>query len=191
MDDTNLSELFSKARQGDEEAIAWVLRRYEAEVRLVVRSRLPRVLRSRFDSMDFVQAVWTSVLTKPGEDLRFESPRHLMGYLAGVAKNKVYEEHRRQSTRKYNIKLNQPLYINKGGREVPRELAAADPSPSATLQADDRLERMLKGRSSFVREVVELRKNLMTYEEIGERLGLHESAVRKVVTELKRREERG
>ncbi|MGE3820298.1 MAG: RNA polymerase sigma factor, partial [Isosphaeraceae bacterium] len=136
------------------------------------------------------QAVWTSVLMKPGEALHFESPRHLMGYLAGVARNKVYEEHRRQSTRKYNIKLEQPLYTRGGESELARELTAKDPSPSQTLQADDRLERILKGRSSFERKVVELRKNQMTFEEIGRRLGLHESAVRKVVTDLKRREER-
>ena len=48
-------------------------RRFEGDVRTMVRGRLPRSLRSQFDSMDFVQAVWQSVLTKEGQDLgRFD-----------------------------------------------------------------------------------------------------------------------
>ena len=129
MNDANLAEVFTKAREGDEAAIVTVVSRCEKEVRTVVREMLPRLLRSRFDSTDFLQAVWTSVLVKEGEGPGpgpgpgpFENSRHVLGYLAGVARNKVREEHRRQTTRKYDMKRNQPLYTVRGDREVPREL---------------------------------------------------------------------
>ena len=69
--------------------------------------------------MDFVQAVWQSVLTKDGQDLgRFTNARHFRGFLAGVARNKVFEEYRRQTrTRKYNLKREEPLYVRRGDRE--------------------------------------------------------------------------
>ncbi|HWE38064.1 MAG TPA: sigma-70 family RNA polymerase sigma factor, partial [Isosphaeraceae bacterium] len=47
-----------RIRAGDEEAARELLQRYEGKVRLVVRRQLPKLLRSRFDSLDFLQSVW-------------------------------------------------------------------------------------------------------------------------------------
>ena len=55
-----ISDLIARAKAGDETAIGEFLSRFEPEVRIMVRGRLPRMLRTQFDSMDFVQAVWQS-----------------------------------------------------------------------------------------------------------------------------------
>lgn len=191
MESDDLGDLIARARAGDEVAARDVLRRFEGEVRMVVRGRLPRALRSQFDSMDFVQAVWTSVLTGDGPDLtRFDTSRRLMGYLAGVARLKVLEEHRRRTrTRKYDLKREEPLIVRRGDREVVREVAASDPSPSQDAQARDRLAQILKGRSELERAVVEMRRGGLTFEEIAERLGVHESAVRRIIDGIRQRQE--
>lgn len=186
MDDTDLAERLRRAKAGDEAALRELLKRFEDEVRMVVRHRLPRALRSQFDSMDFVQAVWQSVFTGEGIDLeRFENPRHLLAYLLGVAKNKVYEEHRKRTSQKYNIARQEPLFVRRGNREVPREVPANDPSPSQDAQAGDRLAQILHGRSAQERQVVDLRRHGLTYDEIATQLGLHESAVRRIVTSIR------
>src|SRR5271166_1218792 len=97
----DISNLIARAKAGDDSAIREFLTRFEPEVRIIVRGRLPKRLRSQFDSMDFVQAVWQSFFT----DLRdssqeFENVNHLRGFLAGVARNKVFQEHRRQTRTK-------------------------------------------------------------------------------------------
>lgn len=93
---SNLPALLVRIQQGEEEAARELLRTYESEVRLVVRRQLPRLLRSRFDSIDFLQSVWGSffrrVRSGPSE---FEEPRHLVAFLARAAKNKVIDEYRR------------------------------------------------------------------------------------------------
>ena len=80
-----------------------MLQRFEAEVRLVVRRQLPRLLRSRFDSLDFLQSVWGSFFrrmrTSPTE---FEDSRHLVAFLARAAKNKVIDEYRRAARTRDN-----------------------------------------------------------------------------------------
>jgi RNA polymerase sigma-70 factor (ECF subfamily) len=188
MNDVNLAELIDRARAGDEGAVGDLLRWFEPEVRMVVRGKLPRALRAQFDSMDLVQSVWKSVLTEGANDLpRFESPRHFMGFLAGVVRNKVYEKHRRRSTRKYDVAREEPLYVRKGNREVPREVAGADPSPSQDAQARDRLAQMLEGLSPLGRQMVLLRRTGRTFEEIAEELGVHESRVRRVMDSLRER----
>jgi RNA polymerase sigma factor (sigma-70 family) len=187
MDDVDLAERMVRAKAGDELAIRELLVRFEDEVRMVIRGRLPRSLRSKFDSMDFVQSVWQDVFTSERLDPeRFENAKHLLGYLAGVARNKVFEEHRRRTqTHKYNLRREEPLYVRRGNREVPREVAASDPSPSQDAQAKDRLAQLLEGRSPLERQVVELRRRGLTYADIGERLGMHESAVRRIVDSIR------
>ncbi len=188
MDDTDLAERFHRAKGGDEVALRELLKLFEGEVRMVVRHRLPRVMRSQYDSMDFVQAVWQSVYTGEGIDLgRFENPRHLLAYLVGVAKNKVFEEHRRRTSQKYNIARQEPLFVRRGNREVPRDVPGTDPSPSQDAQAGDRLAQILKGRSPLERQVVDLRRLGLTYDQIAEQLSLHEGAVRRIVTSIRER----
>src|SRR5512147_939448 len=87
--------LIDRIRAGDEEAARELLGRYEAQVRLVVRRQLPRILRPRFDSLDFLQSVWGSffhrVRTGPTD---IEDEKNLVAFLAWAARNKVIDEYR-------------------------------------------------------------------------------------------------
>ena len=93
-----LRQFLARIRDGDEDAARELLRRYEAKVRLVVRRQLPRLLRSRFDSQDFLQSIWGSffrrIKTSPSD---LESTENLIGFLARAARNKVIDEYRRAS----------------------------------------------------------------------------------------------
>ena len=53
-EDGELFDFLKRIQAGDEGAARELLQRFEAEVRLVVRRQLPRLLRSRFDSLDFL-----------------------------------------------------------------------------------------------------------------------------------------
>jgi RNA polymerase sigma factor (sigma-70 family) len=191
MDDGDLAGLIERVKSGDEAAIRDLIQRFEGDVRTIVRVRLPQSLRSQFDSMDFVQAVWQSVLTKEGQDLgRFTNARHFRGFLEGVARNKVFEEHRRRTrTRKYSVQREEPLYVRRGDREMPREVVASDPSPSQDAQARDRFAQLVAGRSPEEAEVVDLRRRGLTYEEIAERTGLNERSVRRIIEAIRLRME--
>jgi len=191
MDDGDLAGLIERVKSGDEAAIRDLIQRFESDVRTIVRVRLPQSLRSQFDSMDFVQAVWQSVLTKDGQDLgRFTTARHFRGFLEGVARNKVYEEFRRRTrTRKYSVQREEPLYVRRGDREMPREVAASDPSPSQDAQARDRFAQLVAGRSPQEKEVVDLRLQGLTFEEIAAQTGLNESSVRRIIEAIRQRME--
>jgi RNA polymerase sigma factor (sigma-70 family) len=191
MDDVDFAGVIVSARAGDEAAVAALLGRFEPEIRTMVRVRLPRALRNQFDSMDFVQAVWTSVFTGKSDDAgRFADVGQFRKFLAGVARNKVFEEHRRQTrTKKYDLGREERLYVRKGDRDVPREVAASDPTPSETVQAGDRLGQMIQGRSPEDAQVIELRRQGLTFEEIAGRLGTSERSVRRVIEAVRERME--
>jgi RNA polymerase sigma-70 factor (ECF subfamily) len=187
MTDNDLARLIEGARAGDEDAIR-SLRQFEDDIRLMVRVRLPRPLRSQFDSMDFVQDVWQSFFRLyTHEPERFAKVRDLPRYLAGVARNKVFEEHRRLSlTQKYDLAREEPLYVRKGNREIPREVAASDPTPSQDAQARERLARIRQGRTQAELELIELRRQGLTFDEIATRTGLHERTVRRMMEAIRR-----
>jgi RNA polymerase sigma-70 factor (ECF subfamily) len=192
MGDAEFDRLMSRARDGDEAAFATLLAAFEADVRMMVRVRLPQSLRGQFDSMDFVQAVWQSVLAdRQTLGSGFSSAGHFRGYLAGVARNKVWEEYRKRTqTRKYDLGREEPLYVRRGGRERPREVASHDPTPSQEAQAGDRLNQLISGRSAREAEVVELRRQGLTFAEVAERTGLHERAVRRIIEDVRARLDR-
>src|SRR5262249_7382856 len=106
-----ISVFINRIRAGDEDAARELLRRYEAKVRLVVRRQLPKLLRSRFDSLDFLQSVWGSffhrVRTGPTD---IEDEPNLVAFLAWAARNKVVDQYRRSSSRKHDMRREEPLW---------------------------------------------------------------------------------
>ena len=114
----DIRELLARIKNGDEGAARELLTRYESKVRLVVRRQLPRLLRSRFDSLDFLQSVWGSFFHRiqtESNDLNEE--QNLIAFLAWAARNKVIDEYRRAATQKQNIHREESLEV-RGDRET-------------------------------------------------------------------------
>ncbi len=187
----DISDLIARAKAGDETAIREFLTQFEPEVRIMVRGRLPRMLRTQFDSMDFVQAVWQSFFVDLRSSSRqFENVQHLRGFLAGVARNKVYEEHRRLTrTKKHALGREQSLYVRRGSREVELGLISPEPTPSQTVQASDRLAQLVAGCGPLEAQVITLRHQEMTFDEIARRTGLSERSVRRIINGARKRME--
>jgi RNA polymerase sigma-70 factor (ECF subfamily) len=182
MDDPKFRNLVARARAGDEDAVGELLRAFEDDVRTMVRVRLPRLLRTQFDSLDFVQAVWKSVLAAWVEkESDFENPAHFRGFLAGVTRNKVLAEYRRRTrTRKYDLGREEPLRLHRGSGVEPQALLSSDPTPSEEAQVHDRMDWLTEGRPRETR-VVELLQQGSTQEEISRQLGVSDRTVRRII----------
>lgn len=181
----DIASVLARIQAGDEEAARELLSRYEAEVRLVVRRQLPRLLRSRFDSLDFLQSVWGDFFQKvrngPAE---FQDERHLVGFLARAAKNKVIDEYRRAASQKGDMHREEPLWAD---GERPREVAAAGATPSQVAEAHEVFDRLLVMVPSDRRTILELKAEGLSSREIGDRLGMSERTVQRVLEDLRRR----
>jgi RNA polymerase sigma factor (sigma-70 family) len=185
--ESDIPQFLARIQAGDEEAARELLTRYEAEVRLVVRRQLPRLLRSRFDSLDFLQSVWGSffrrVRTGPAE---FEDARHLVAFLARAAKNKVIDEYRRAGSRKQDVHREEPLWGD-GGR--PKDVAADLDTPSEVAQAREFLGRLKDLLPEERRTILELKAEGLSSRDVGDRLGISERTVQRVLEDLRRRAE--
>ena len=181
--DDDFAALMARAKAGDQAAIRLFLSRFGREVQMMVRARLPQKLRGQYDSSDFVQAVWLSFFSElPRDAPIFQKVVHLRQYLAGVARNKIFEQHRRLTrTEKYDICREERLYIRRGDRDVPRDVISPDPSPSQAAQAEDRLDRLIAGRSQREVDVIQLRRLGLTFEEIAAQIGVKERTARRII----------
>ncbi len=180
----NLHAVFGRIRAGDEDAARELLTRYEAQVRLVVRRQLPRLLRSRFDSLDFLQSVWGSFFQRiRAGTADFENPRHLIAFLAKTARNKIIDENRRAASRKGDMRREEPLCLE-GTR--PRDLIANDDTASEVAEAKEMYGRLRELLPEGRREILELRAAGCPTSDIAERLGISERTVRRVLEGLLR-----
>jgi RNA polymerase sigma factor (sigma-70 family) len=182
-DDDDFNALMARAKAGDQAAIRTFLSRFDREVQMMVRARLPKKLRNQYDSADFAQAVWKSFFSDlPRDAPEFESERHLRKYLAGVVRNKVHEQHRRLTrSQKYDIWREERLYVRRGDHDVPRDVVSPDPSPSQDAQASDRFQQLTAGRSQRDVDVIRLRRQGLTFEEIASVTGVKEWTARRII----------
>jgi len=184
-DDSDLPAFLGRIQAGDGEAARELLTRYEAEVRLVVRRQLPRLLRSRFDSLDFLQSVWGSffrrVRTGPAD---FEDSRHLVAFLARAAKNKVIDEYRRAASRKQDVHREEPLW---GDGPRADDVPAQTDSPSEVAQAHEAFDRLRSLLPEGKRAILDLKAEGLSSRDIGDRLGVSERTVQRVLEDLRRR----
>ncbi len=91
MENRNFAQLLAAVRTGDQQAAAELVRRYEPQVRSIVRLRLHGSrLRRLFDSMDVCQSVLAVFFDRAAAG-RFDlqTPEQLVGLFVKMARNKL------------------------------------------------------------------------------------------------------
>lgn len=165
---------------GSEEAVWNFIEVYGPHIQRVVRRRLHQRLRSKFDSLDFVQMVWASFFADPQRIAQMREPEELLRYLVGMARNKVIDEtRRRMAYDKYDVHREESLDNEKD----PSSTRTPD-TPSQVAMARERWLRLMDSQSDRDRQIVELRMSGATFHEIAEKLGIHERTARHVIKNL-------
>src|SRR5215203_3849633 len=139
---TDFQDLLARVRQGESAATTELCRRFEPYIRAAVRRQLHPRLRTQFDSIDFVQDVWSSFLTVPAGQYTFDTPEALLGFLNRMAYNRVVEVFRQRfGTQKHDITREQTIVA---GADPPTEtVAARTASPSQFAIAGEQWDRLL------------------------------------------------
>lgn len=173
--------LITRARLGDSAALSELFDRFGAYVRAAVRRRLPDRLRQEFDSLDFVQDVWASVLAMPSDRVDFHSPDALAGFLARIAHHKVIDVVRqRYGTAARDISREQPL-----SEEEQQSPAAADPTASQWAIAGERWGEIAKRLTPGQLTLLERLHEGYTLPEIATMLNTSLSTVNRLVRRIR------
>jgi RNA polymerase sigma-70 factor (ECF subfamily) len=177
--DDDFRNLMRRVNAGCEDAAWQLVDQYGEAIRQTVRRVLNVKLRSKFDSLDFVQLVWSSFFRVRDKFDRFHRPEELAAYLAAMARNKVcMEVRRRLMTEKYNVRREQSfdrLSVDTAGRQ---------PGPVDVAIAHERWDQMLKDQPSHYRRIIRLRLQGHTCKDIGKVVHLDERTVRRFFEKL-------
>src|SRR5262245_48951943 len=65
-------DLMRQVNEGSDDAIRELVQVYGPHILRVVRMRLSKHLRSKFDSADFVQSVWAAFFAIPASEVHFD-----------------------------------------------------------------------------------------------------------------------
>jgi RNA polymerase sigma-70 factor (ECF subfamily) len=176
-------DLMQRVRDGSEDAARELLDRYGDHILRVVRRKLHRELRSKFDSVDFVQAVWASFFADVPQQGSFDRPQALIAFLVTLAQNKVIEVVRqRMKTQKYNINREKPLEA--ASPDADGAVASRDPTPSQVAIANDEWRRLLAELPDRYQRMLVLLREGHTQKDIARELGVNEKTVRRVLEKL-------
>lgn len=183
--DDNFRQLLEQVREGSEEAAYQLVDQYGDSIRRAVRRVLNQKLRSKFDSLDFVQIVWGSVFRAPDFLERIERPEDLASYLITMARNKVgMEVRRRLQTEKYNVNRETPL--ERAASPQPADRWREQPEPVQEAIAREKWSQLLQDQSPRCQQILRLRSEGHTCQAIAQELDVDERTVRRILKRLQR-----
>lgn len=180
----DFDELLTRARSGDESAMAALVERYEPEVRMVARIRLGAVLRRHLDSVDLVQSVHKSLMLGLRAD-RYDisTPEQLIALALTIVRRKVSRQWR---------KLKRQQSLSGGGSEAEdlpsliATLSASDSDPAQIASIREATAHVLSRVNETETRVIELRLEGYTTAEVARRLGLDADVLRVKLSRLRR-----
>ena len=174
----SLDALLAKLNGGDDAAAEQAFVAYEPYLRKVVRRLLPAKLRPKFDSIDVVQSVYGDVLTAfRAGGMQFGSASQLRAFLIKATRNRFIDRVRQNRTA---ARLEQPL----GETEPQRMPRSAQPRPSESAAANELWERLLALCPPEHHQLLRLRRQGASAQEIAAQVNIHEGSVRRILRDL-------
>lgn len=174
LNNEEFAALIERTRAGEEDAASQLIELYEPEIRRAARLRLTDPeMRRIVDSMDIAQSVFGRFFRQVNEgETNLERPEQLLALLTRITRNRIIDEHRRQTAQK------------RGGNNDVADLDIAlltqdGPGPKTTAVARELLEEAQSRLSADERELMQRRSDGDSWEEIGRDIGQKPDAVRK------------
>jgi RNA polymerase sigma-70 factor (ECF subfamily) len=171
--------LLVRVRQGDEAAVAELVRSYEPELRRVAHARLGPVLRPYLDSMDLVQSIHRSLLVGLRQNrFDFATPEDLIALGVTMLRRKVARLWRK-------LQAGPPRAID--AESILIQIGGSSDDPVRAAQYHDLVRRVLDGLHESDRRLIELRLQGCSTAEAARQLGVDSAVLRVRLQRLRQR----
>lgn len=180
----DFSTLLAKARQGDQEALAYLSRQYEPKLRIVARVLLGPALRPYLDSTDLVQSVHRSLMLGiKRQQFDIAGPENLVALALTLVRRKVARKWRRMQRQQ---RLDCGRADTGDFAHLLTSLSGAD-NPARTAELREQVDHVCSNLDETERKIFELRSQGYSTAEIACQLGLNGGTLRVRMTRLRQR----
>lgn len=190
---SSFEALIGRVSQGSETAVWELLERYSSQIVRTVRRRLPNELRSIVDSTDIVQSAWVSLLRTGSRLDPITTAEQFIAYLAGIARFKILETHRKHTvTKATNIRrqvriddelANPDHEYAPGGYEHPLR-DRRNTSPSSIASTREVWKQTIEEFGDRGEGILQLRLQGLTNAAIAECLGISTKTVQRTLNSM-------
>lgn len=173
-----LSDLLERINQGDSTAETLLYDQYSRRLIALAATKISSVFRAKVEPEDIVQSVLCSFFVRQREgQLKFESWKDLWNFLVTVTVRKCGQQVRKQLSEKRNI--NRELDLNSVNDSDRRRHQTESPEPTP-LQISifcEMLELLVENLNESQVEIIRLRLEGETFEEISRKIERSERSV--------------
>jgi len=180
----DFQRLMEGVRNGSEVAAWEIVNTYGEPLRRAVRRVLHHKLRSKFDSIDFVQLVWKSFFCINRAAQHYDRPEQLTAFLGEMARNKVrMETRKRLNMPGYNVRREQTLDDDSVDADLRFE-GGQRPLPIDVAIARERWNQLVQDQPEHNRKIIGMKLSGHSCRSISVKLHLDEETVRRFLKKL-------
>ena len=167
---------------GEPEAVAEFWREYGPRLNRLADRHLSRRLQQRVASDDVIQSVCRTFFRRAREgEFRLPDTEALWRLLCVITLNKCRLLARFHGRERRGVDREEPLVAAAGDGAAPREPVGSEPAPDQAAELADELSRLLAGLDAEEQQLVELKLQEHTNDEIAEQMKCSERTVRRVL----------
>jgi RNA polymerase sigma-70 factor, ECF subfamily len=171
-------------RAGDQDAARKIVERYLDRLLHLARGRISQRLASRVDPEDIVQSVFRTFFVRlKGGQFVFQDEDDLCKLLMRITLHKTLRQvaFHKAAKRDPNLETNQGDWR----REQLLALLDKEPSAEATVTFLDQLEHFLEQLEPQTRQIIEMRLQGYTNDEIAKELSIYDRKIRRAVERVR------
>ncbi|HVX61833.1 MAG TPA: sigma-70 family RNA polymerase sigma factor [Pirellulales bacterium] len=179
-------DLAARLRAGDPLAADELFDRYLHRLLALARNHLSARLGRRIGPEDVVQSAYRSFFCAVREQrFTIEKSGDLWRLLAAVAINKLRSQAARHSAKKRSLVAEESCAAASGEQFLLAEAAAREPTPIEAAALTELVEKLMAGLEPLQQQMLDLRLQGHTFEEIAELTSRSERTVRRLMDRIK------
>jgi RNA polymerase sigma factor (sigma-70 family) len=181
----SIAGLIARVREGDEAALADLLRLYEPKIRLTARYLLRPVLRRYLDSIDVSQSVQFHLMDglRRGS-LNLHDSETFVALAVTLVRRKV-AQHWRHLQREHRLRFGRPE--GQGPEESPLTTPGGPGDPAQSAERSEEFQRLWEVLDPTERRLLELRLQGHSTEEAAAQMGCAANVLRVRLSRLRKR----
>lgn len=177
-------DLVARCREGDQTAARILFNRFVERLLLLARRRISQRLSSRVDAEDIVQSVFRTFFHRLKLDqFQFDDQDDLFKLLVRITVHKTLRQIAFHNADKRNP-IREASHTE-GGQEMLAQVLDAEPSPETIVTFMDQLEHFLGQLRTEDRQILEMRLQGYSTDEIARQLGMYDRKVRRVLERVR------